>query len=72
MNTDQIVERDGQASGQLDQNQLQSTKVSLDLKATTTATKQRAGTQLLMSVTSMSITLESAGTETSALQSISV
>ena len=46
VNTAQIVERDGGASCQLDQHQLQSMKVSLDPKATTTATKQRAGTQL--------------------------
>ena len=46
VNTDQIVERDGGASCQLDENQLQLMDVSLDQKATTTATKQRAGTQL--------------------------
>ena len=46
VNTDQIVERDGGASCQLDQNQLQSVKVSLDRDVTTNATMQRVGTQL--------------------------
>ena len=101
VNADQIVERDGGASCQLDATQ----------NATTTATKQRAVTQLttnsveggigglrsvaghqderadsmlpaeavkyfantiLVSVSSMNITPESCGTETSALRSISV
>ena len=111
VNTDQIDERDGGASWQRDEHQLPTMDVTLDQKATTTATKQRARTQLttnnvesgtgdlrsvaghqaeradsmlpvetrsflrtqkLMSVTNMSITLESCGIETSALQSISV
>ena len=45
MNTDQIDERDGGASWQGDENQLPTLDVSLDQKAATTATKQRAGTQ---------------------------
>ena len=46
VNTDQIVERDGGASRQLDENQLPTMDVSLDQKATTCAAKQRAATQL--------------------------
>ena len=41
-----VVESDGGASCQLDENQLQPMDVSLNRNATTTATKQRAGTQL--------------------------
>ena len=40
-----VVERDGEASDQLDENQVQPTDVSLNQNATATATKQRAGTQ---------------------------
>ena len=46
VNTDQIVERDGGASCQLDENQILSMIVSLDRDVTTTATMQRAGTQM--------------------------
>ena len=46
MNTDQIDERNGGASCQLDEKQLPATNVSLDQKTTTTATKQRSVTQL--------------------------
>ena len=46
VNTDQIVERDGGASRQLDENQLHPMDVSRDQNATTTATKQKEGTQL--------------------------
>ena len=46
VNTDQIEERDGRASCQLDANQLQPMDVSLDQKATAVATKHRSGTQL--------------------------
>ena len=44
--TNQVVERDGKVSRQLDENQLEPMDVSLDQNATTVATKQRAGTQL--------------------------
>ena len=44
VNTDQIVGRDGAASRHLDEDQLQTTNVSLDQRNTTTATKQRAAT----------------------------
>ena len=43
VNTDQIDERDGGASWQRDENQLPTMDVLLDQKATTTATKKRAG-----------------------------
>ena len=46
VNTAQIVERDGGASCQLDENQLPTMDGSLDQKTTTIATKQRAVTQL--------------------------
>ena len=40
-----VVERDGEASDQLDENQVQPTDVSLNQNATRTVSKQRAGTQ---------------------------
>ena len=46
VNADQVVERDCEASRQLDENQLQPTDVSLDQNATTVATKQSAETQM--------------------------
>ena len=46
VNTDQTDERDGGASWQRDENQLPTMDVTLDQKATSTATQQRAGTQL--------------------------
>ena len=47
VNTDHTDERDGGASWQRDENQLPTMDVSLDQKATTTATKKRAGTQMI-------------------------
>ena len=44
MNADQVVERDGGASHQLDESQLQPMDVSLDQYDTTVATKQRPRT----------------------------
>ena len=45
VSTDQIVERAGGASPQLDEEQVQSMDVSLDQSATISATKRRAETQ---------------------------
>ena len=46
VNTNQVVERGGGASRQLDENQLQFMDAKRDRNATTIATKQRADTQL--------------------------
>ena len=48
VSTDQVVERAGGASPQLDEEQVQPMDVSLDQSVTTSATKRRAETQLTL------------------------